>query len=623
MNRDARAKVLSGFDSLAAAVAGGALPQFQDISLAEAIVLGLWNQGVRRYAGIFGHGTTDIAEVLRVYEGCRLLKMYNLRHETAAAHAATAAKWLGGGDVAVITSIGPGALHAFAGSLAAASNNIGVWHIYGDETSGDEGFNMQQIPKDEQFGFLKTFERMGSAYTLQDPLSIFTALRRGAVLTGRRAGAAPYFLLAPMNKQPEIIRGCNLLEFPGAYQEPAMQCADEQVYARACEAIAKAERSTIKYGRGALGCGNELAELARLIDAAIVGGPSAGGVVPFSNPRYMTVGGSKGSSAGNYAMAEADLVIVVGARAVCQWDSSGTAFKKASSIININLNSHHAFHYNRSISITGDAKSCLAALIAALKQRGFQPAGGDSPWAKSLFAKRAEWLAWKNKITECEPLYDETFQTPVLTQPAAIAQACRFAERMGAVKFFDAGDVQANGFQIVEDEKEGQTVTDTGSSYMGFAASALLAPVISGNGQRYAFAFCGDGSFMMNPQVLMDGVEHGVKGCIIIFDNRSMAAIGGLQKAQYGAEYKTKDSVQVDYAALASAVQGVQGIYGGNTRDEFAAALQRAAAYEGLSVIHLPVYSGGDPAGGMGVFGDWNVGNWCERVQAEHHKLGL
>ncbi len=30
-----------------------------------------------------------------------------------------------------------------------------------------------------------------------------------------------------------------------------------------------------------------------------------------------------------------------------------------------------------------------------------------------------------------------------------------------------------------------------------------------------------------------------------------------------------------------------------------------------------------DERGGMGAFGDWNVGPWCERVQAEHHRIGL
>ena len=43
---------------------------------------------------------------------------------------------------------------------------------------------------------------------------------------------------------------------------------------------------------------------------------------------------------------------------------------------------------------------------------------------------------------------------------------------------FDAGDVQANGFQVVEDEREGQTFSETGASYMGFAVSALLATAL-------------------------------------------------------------------------------------------------------------------------------------------------
>ena len=43
-----------------------------------------------------------------------------------------------------------------AGSLAAASNGVGVYHIYGDETTRGEGYNMQQVPKPDQgiFGTL-------------------------------------------------------------------------------------------------------------------------------------------------------------------------------------------------------------------------------------------------------------------------------------------------------------------------------------------------------------------------------------------------------------------------------------------------------------------------------------
>ena len=151
---------------------------------------------------------------------------------------------------------------------------------------------------------------------------------------------------------------------------------------------------------------------------------------------------------------------------------------------------------------------------------------------------------------------------PVLSQPAAIKIVADFAKEIGAAKFFDAGDVQANGFQIVEDDRTGDTFTETGASYMGFAASALLASALADK-PRYGIAFSGDGSFMMNPQILIDAVEHKVRGMIVIFDNRRMAAITGLQLAQYGSEFRTNDAVAVDYVQLAGAVKGVRALHGG------------------------------------------------------------
>ena len=82
---------------------------------------------------------------------------------------------------------------------------------------------------------------------------------------------------------------------------------------------------------------------------------------------------------------------------------------------------------------------------------------------------------------------------------------------------------------------------------------------------------------MMNPQILIDGVEHGVRGMIVIFDNRRMAAITGLQMAQYGAGFRTNDRVAVDYVRLAGAVAGVNAVHGGWTADELKSALQGRA----------------------------------------------
>jgi len=154
---------------------------------------------------------------------------------------------------------------------------------------------------------------------------------------------------------------------------------------------------------------------------------------------------------------------------------------------------------------------------------------------------------------------------------------------------------------------------------MGFSVSALLASGVADK-PRYGVAFTGDGSFMMNPQILIDGVEHGVRGMIVLFDNRRMAAITGLQQAQYGEEFRTSDQVTVDYVQMASAVSGVKAVFAGFDQDGLRDALHAASGFDGLSLVHVPVYAGTDAAGGMGAYGSWNVGNWVDDVQARYLK---
>jgi 3D-(3,5/4)-trihydroxycyclohexane-1,2-dione acylhydrolase (decyclizing) len=481
---------------------------------------------------------------------------------------------------------------------------------------------MQQIPKPEQHSFLNLVKTMGQGITLHTPEVVFTALRRGAATVFNPGFAGPFYFLAPMNTQPAVIPECNLLELPDKPHFPNVACHDIAIFDRATQLVKEAERITIKYGGGAVDCGAEIVELAELTDAVIVSGAKTVGIVPYTENRYMSVGGSKGSLSGNFAMNEADLVIVIGARGVCQWDCSGTAWKRAEGIINFNTDPYYISQYNRSVYVLGDAKTNLQTWISTLKKAGFKPSDSVSPWLAENSNNKEQWQEFKSKRYDNPQLYDENWKREVLSQPAAIKIAYDFASKKKTARYFDAGDVQANGFQIVEDEEFGLTYNETGASYMGFAASGLLAAGLAEH-PVYTFAFSGDGSFTMNPQILFDGVQHGVKGCILIFDNRSMGAIIGLQKAQYGKEYKTSDQVQTDYVALAQSVQGVKGLFAGFSPETFNKALQEAYEYEGLSLIHVPVYSGDHELGGLGVFGDWNVGNWCEGVQAEHHRIGF
>ena len=615
----ARARAIAKADGIEAALANGSVANLIDITLSEALVLGLMKQGVRKYFAIFGHGSTDLGNVLRVYEEEGVTRTVNCRNEVEMAHAATALRWQYGELSAVVTSIGPGAMHAFAGSLAAASNGVGVYHIYGDETTYGEGYNMQQVPKEEQGAFGRMTAVLGQSYVLHTPGAVRDALRRGALCVNHPYRAGPFYLLLPLNTQPARLT-VNLAALPARPDLPKLAPADDTAIDQAAAMIGNAANVAIKAGGGTRGHDAAVKRLAEAAGAVVVQSPGSTGVLPDAHAQNMHVGGSKGSISGNYAMSEAGLLIVIGSRAVCQADCSGIGYKNAQAVININGDFNDATHYNKTVALIGDISAVAMRLAAKLEAA--KASANKSAWLRACADKKKEWADYKAKRYACPPLVDEVWQKPVLTQPAAIKIVADFAKSINAAKFFDAGDVQANGFQIVEDDKTGDTFTEAGASYMGFAVSALLGAALADK-PRYGIAFTGDGSFMMNPQVLIDAVEHKVRGMIVIFDNRRMAAITGLQLAQYNQEFRTNDKVAVDYRALAGAVSGVNAVSGGDNADGLRAALKSAQAHDGLSVVHVPVYSGPDELGCLGAWGEWNVGNWVADVQSAWIKQDL
>jgi 3D-(3,5/4)-trihydroxycyclohexane-1,2-dione acylhydrolase (decyclizing) len=593
------------------------IPRRVDLTLSEALVLGLLGQGVRTYFAVFGHGSTEVGEVLRIYQAAGLVRVLAVRSEIEASHAAAALRWTRDQKAAVITSIGPGALQALAASLVAASDGIGVWYLLGDETTEDEGFNMQQIPRHEQGLCHRLAAVMGAAYSLHTPLALPTALQRGAAAVDHPIRPGPFYVLLPMNTQAAWMPGFNLDELPGACS--AMLGPAQGDLQQAVEWIRACRRPLIKAGGGARHAGPELMELLELAGSALVHTPIAAGCVPASHPQNLGVGGSKGSLCGNFAMEHADLLVALGTRAVCQSDCSRTGYPSAERVINLNADLNDALHYNRTLPLVGDLRLTLRELNRALRAA---PPTERKAWLHQCAGKKAEWQAYKAARFAVPVLHDAYWGGAVLTQPAAIQAALEWAAARQAISFFDAGDVQANGFQIAEAERPDQLFTETGASYMGFAVSALLATAAASR-PFYGLALTGDGSFTMNPQIVIDGVEHGATGCILLLDNGRMGAISSLQLAQYGDDFASRNTVHVDYLAWGRSVPELLALDGGRSIGSLRAALDRAGAHPGLSLIHLPVYFGPHEMGAMGVFGRWNVGNWCAETQALRHEIGL
>lgn len=619
--RTEHAEIIAQAGGIEAAISSGALPPRVDTTLAEAVILGLLRQEVRTFVTVFGHGSTEVGEVLRIYERAGVVRTFGVRSEIEASHAACALRWVTGEKAAVVTSIGPGALQALAASLAPACDGIGVWYLFGDETTEDEGPNMQQVPKPEQHLFQRIGSLLGAAYSLHTPAALGSALRRGLVAVDDPHRGGPFYLLLPLNMQPAPMAALALAELPAGSVPSIGAAPDGPVYDEAVRILRGAERVVVKCGGGARGAAAELRRLLELADGVAVLSPLVTGLLAYDDARNMLVGGSKGTIPGNFAMESADVLVALGTRAVCQSDCSRTGYPNVRHVINVNTDAHAALHYGRTIALVGDVARTLSHLCSKLEVSGPR-ATLPSAWFQACQEKRAEWVAFKQQRREVPRLYDSVWAREVLTQPAAIDIASAWARANDAVTFFDAGDVQANGFQIVEDDRLGRTFTETGASYMGWASCALLATALASR-PFYGVAITGDGSFVMSPQILFDGVAHGAKGCVLLLDNRRMGAISGLQIAQYGVAHATSDGVRVEYSRLASSVRGVLGLDGGDSGESLRDALDRARAHDGLSLIHVPVYFGDDPLGGMGVYGRWNVGPWVDEVQALRHRIAL
>ena len=616
----ARAAAIAAHGSLRAAIDAGAIPATVTASLAELVVLGLLEQDVRTYVGVLGHGSTTVGEVLRIYEAAGVVRLAAVRHETEAAHAASALRIATGERAAVVTSIGPGALHAFAGSLTSALNGVGVWHIYGDATTEAEGPNMQDLPGSVQSGWLRLTAMMGGSYSLHTPHAVTHALQQGAAVVDDPYRAGPFFLLLPLNTQPETVRDFNLRRLPrgGGIR---LGAAEPARIAAAARLLNGAERTVVKAGGGARSLGPVLDRFLQAVDGVAVLSPNSVGALGHDNPRNMMVGGSKGSISGNFAMEHADTLVVLGARAVCQSDCSRTGYPNVREVVNINADPATATHYANTTALVGDLERTLEALCDELDRLGGR---GDRsvPWLSDCASARAEWDRYLKARTDPVLLNDSRWDQPVLSQAAALRIIDDWASRHGAFRWFDAGDVQATAFQVSRDDSPDESFTDGGASYMGFGTSALLATALSDDAP-YSLSVVGDGSFLMNPQALVDGVVHGARGAVVVLDNRRMGAISGLQQAQYGEAYATYDDAAVDYVRLASSIAGVEAASGAGGAEQLVAALDRVFEHGGVGLVHVPVYYGDDPQGSIEAFGRWNVGNWVEDTQALRHRMSL
>ena len=153
------------------------------------------------------------------------------------------------------------------------------------------------------------------------------------------------------SKSVQAIKNLNLDTLPGKDKLENHNKLSEDKIKEFENSINKFNKIVIKAGGGSRNFSKELTRFSEILNVPVVLAPGSLGVLSDEHKNNMHVGGSKGSISGNYAMQNANLLISIGSRSVCQSDCSGIGYPKAEAVININADLSDMMHYNNTLGL--------------------------------------------------------------------------------------------------------------------------------------------------------------------------------------------------------------------------------------------------------------------------------
>jgi pyruvate dehydrogenase (quinone) len=268
---------------------------------ADVMVAALTASGVRRVYGIPGDSLNGFTDALR-RDGT--ITWEHVRHEEAAAFAATAEAALTGELAVCAGSCGPGNLHLINGLFDANRSNVPVLAIAAQIPAAEIGGEyFQETHPQELFRECSVYCELVS--TPEQLPRIFEIAMRSALARGGVAVVVvpgEIFLAdAAHNGEP----------VPMWAASPVMRPDDESL-AAAAEVLNAAPRVTILAGAGCAGAHDQLIALAEALKAPVVHAFRGKEFVEYDNPYDVGMTGLIGFSSGYRAMEHCDALVMLG-----------------------------------------------------------------------------------------------------------------------------------------------------------------------------------------------------------------------------------------------------------------------------------------------------------------------
>ncbi len=528
----------------------------ENITCSEAIVRTLIKHGVEAVFGIPGAQTYHLFDALQQYQD--QIKTYVSRHEQGAAYMAYGYAKSTGKVGAYCVVPGPGVLNTTAALCTA--HNAPVLCITGQVPSAYLGVGhgmLHELP--DQLRTLQTLTKwaMRINHTAEAPAIVESAFKH---LTSGRI--QPVALEIPMDVLGQAAAvDMDFPSIPGAVIEP-----DEAKINTAADMIRKAKHPMLYVGSGAVHAKDEIAQLARLIQAPVVSFRGGRGIVGDDTPYGFNC------AAGYKYYPRIDLTIGIGTRLelpAFRWQE-GIADHD---MIRIDIDPTQSVRLRGDIGIVSDSRLAVQALLNELQQGYAAPPSREEEFA----AIKAE--SW-NEIQDIQPQMSYlNVMREVLPRDAFLVEEI---SQVGFASWY--------GFPVYEPRK---LVTCGYQGNLGHGFQTGIGVKIA-NPDTPVVSIAGDGGFMFGVQELATAVQYKVGLITVIFNNN---AFGNVRRDQqeffagrvYGSELQNPDFVKLAQSFGASA-------YRAETPEQLKHCLENALldAEQGPVVIEVPCETGSE-----------------------------
>lgn len=493
-----------------------------------------------------------------------------VRHEAAAAFAASGyARSSGRVGVCIATS-GPGATNLITGLLDALMDNVPVVAITGQVRSallGTDGFQEADVTSITQ----TTTKRNILVREVSQVLPAMRAAFR--IARGPRPG--PVLVDIPTDILKAYLDGAPAAREERACAAGVPQAPDADEITKAVDLLHAAAQPVVIVGGGARWseAAEEYREFLELTGAPHTSTVHGLGSASFSDPAYLGMAGMHGWKRANVAIAGCDALFALGMRFDDRVTGNPKRFATKATIVHADIDeSEFDKIVPAKIKLHADLKATLRALNEELR-------------ARPLGDKHRAW-AQRAASVGTPPPRDRAAENAL--SATDVLDALFDAVQPGTIVTTDVGQHQMWAAQRAHPEKVRDFITSGGLGSMGFGFPAAVGAQFA-NPDRPVIVVCGDGGFQMSLAELATLKRYNVPVKIFLVDNRNLGMVRQWQQLFYSERYSaTSLQDNPDFVALAQAY-GIQARKV-TAHSDLPGAIRDFLAYDGPVLLHCACF---------------------------------